>query len=85
MKLATYRHGDGEERLGVINNAEVIDVVSLNPRLPSTMMDLLRAGADGMAAVRSALSGRGERVPLAGVTLAQLSPQPSNNTGSTSK
>jgi len=77
MKLATYRHGGGEERLGVISNGEVIDVISLNPRLPSTMMDLLRAGADGMAAVRSALSGKGERVPLADVTLAAPVPRPS--------
>jgi len=77
MKLATYRRAGGEERLGVISNDEVIDVISLNPRLPSTMMDLLRAGADGMAAVRGALSRKGERVPIADVTLASPVPRPS--------
>jgi 2-keto-4-pentenoate hydratase/2-oxohepta-3-ene-1,7-dioic acid hydratase in catechol pathway len=77
MKIATYRHGNGEERLGVINNDEVIDVVSHDPRLPSTMNDLLRAGADGMNAVRRVLNGKGERTPLAQVTLSAPVPRPS--------
>ena len=77
MRLATYRHENGEERLGVIRNDEVIDVVSLDPRLPTTMIGLLRAGADGMNAVRSALNGKGVRVPLAEVTLSAPVPRPS--------
>jgi 2-keto-4-pentenoate hydratase/2-oxohepta-3-ene-1,7-dioic acid hydratase in catechol pathway len=77
MKLATYRHRDGEERLGVIINDEVIDVVSLDPGLPSTMIDLLRAGADGMDAVRRVLDGKGRRVPLAEATLLAPVPRPS--------
>jgi 2-keto-4-pentenoate hydratase/2-oxohepta-3-ene-1,7-dioic acid hydratase in catechol pathway len=77
MKIATYRHGNGEERLGVIDNDEVVDVVSHDPRLPSTMNDLLRAGADGMNAVRRVLNGKGERTPLAQVTLSAPVPRPS--------
>ncbi len=77
MKLATYRHGNGEERLGVIDNDEVIDVVSLDPRLPATMIDLLRAGANGMDGVRRALAGKGRRTQLAGVTLSAPVPKPS--------
>ena len=77
MRLATYRHENGEERLGVIRNDEVIDVVSLDPRLPATMIGLLRAGAGGMNAVRSALNGKGVRVPLAEVTLSAPVPRPS--------
>jgi len=76
MKLATYRHADGAERLGVVNNDEIIDVASLDSRLPVTMIDLLRAGADGMSAVRSALKGKGRRVPLADATLCAPIPQP---------
>jgi len=74
MKLATYRHKDGAERLGVIINDEVIDVASLDPRLPGTMIDLLRAGADGMDALRRVLDGKGNRIPLVEVTL--LAPVP---------
>jgi 2-keto-4-pentenoate hydratase/2-oxohepta-3-ene-1,7-dioic acid hydratase in catechol pathway len=77
MKLATYRHGNGEERLGVIKDDEVIDVASHDPRLPRTMMDLLRAGADALAAVRHVLDGRGERMSLAEVTLSAPVPRPS--------
>jgi len=76
MKLATYRHADGGERLGVVSNDEVIDVASLDPRLPGSMIDLLRAGADGMDAVRRALGGKGQRVPLAEVTLCAPVPRP---------
>jgi 2-keto-4-pentenoate hydratase/2-oxohepta-3-ene-1,7-dioic acid hydratase in catechol pathway len=81
MKLATYRHRDGGERLGVIINDEVIDVASLDPRLPGTMIDLLRAGADGMDAVRRVLDGKGRRIPLAEVTLAAPVPRPSKYLG----
>jgi len=77
MRLATYRHENGEERLGVIRNDEVIDVVSLDARLPATMIGLLRAGADGMNAVCSALNGKGVRVPLAEATLSAPVPRPS--------
>ena len=77
MKLATYRHGNGEERLGVIDNDVVIDVVSLDPRLPATMIDLLRAGANGMDGVRRALAGKGRRTQLAEVTLSAPVPKPS--------
>jgi 2-keto-4-pentenoate hydratase/2-oxohepta-3-ene-1,7-dioic acid hydratase in catechol pathway len=77
MKLATYRHGNGEEKLGVISNDEVIDVVSHDPRLPRTMIDLLRAGTDGIAAVRHVLGGKGMRMSLAEVTLSAPVPRPS--------
>jgi 2-keto-4-pentenoate hydratase/2-oxohepta-3-ene-1,7-dioic acid hydratase in catechol pathway len=77
MKLASFRHGDGKERLGVIVRDEVIDVISLDPRLPATMIDLLRSGPGGMDAVRNALNGKGRRVALAEVTLSAPVPQPS--------
>ncbi|HTD75394.1 MAG TPA: fumarylacetoacetate hydrolase family protein [Steroidobacteraceae bacterium] len=77
MKLATYRHETGEERLGLISNDEVIEVASLDSSLPTTMIDLLRSGKDGLAAVRSAINGNGNRLPLAQVTLMAPVPRPS--------
>jgi 2-keto-4-pentenoate hydratase/2-oxohepta-3-ene-1,7-dioic acid hydratase in catechol pathway len=77
MKLVTYRHGDGQERLGVIDNEEVIDMVALDPRLPSTMIGLLRAGAKALDAVRDALGRKGGRLPLDQVTLLAPVPRPS--------
>lgn len=76
MKLATYRHADSPERLGVIDNEEVIEVSSLDPRLPSSMIDLLRAGQEGMSALRGALKGKGRRMPLGEVTLSAPVPRP---------
>src|SRR5882762_11927713 len=77
MKLVTYRRGAGEGRLGVVVNDEVVDVVSLDLSLPATMLDLLRAGPEGLDAVRGALTGRGARTPLSEVTLSAPVPRPS--------
>jgi 2-keto-4-pentenoate hydratase/2-oxohepta-3-ene-1,7-dioic acid hydratase in catechol pathway len=77
MKLATFRHGDDKERLGVIVRDEVLDVASLDPRLPATMIDLLRLGEEGMNAVRRALDRNGVRVPLAEARLSAPVPRPS--------
>src|SRR5882672_1793960 len=77
MKLVTYRRGAGEGRLGVVVNDEVVDVVSLDLSLPATMLDLLRAGPEGLDAVRGALTGRGARTPLSEVTLSSPVPRPS--------
>jgi 2-keto-4-pentenoate hydratase/2-oxohepta-3-ene-1,7-dioic acid hydratase in catechol pathway len=77
MKLATFRHGDDKKRLGVIVRDEVLDVASLDPRLPATMIDLLRSGEEGMNAVRRVLDRNGVRVPLAEARLSAPVPQPS--------
>ena len=77
MKLATYRYGDDKERLGVVLRDEVIDVSSLDSHLPTSMIELLRAGGDGIDAVRRALGRNGLRVPLAEVRLSAPVPRPS--------
>ena len=77
MKLVTYRRGTDEGRLGAVVNDEVVDVVSLDLSLPATMLDLLRAGPEGLNAVRRALTGNGLRTPLSEVTLSPPVPRPS--------
>ena len=77
MKLATFRHGQGEERLGVVVDDEIIDVISLDPRLPATMIELLGAGAEAMATLRAALDRKGQRLSLSAVTLLSPVPRPS--------
>jgi len=77
MKLATYRTVTARSGSASSTNDVVIDVVSLDPRLPATMIDLLRAGANGMDGVRRALAGKGRRTQLAEVTLSAPVPKPS--------
>jgi len=77
MKLATFQHEHDEERLGVVVGDEVVDVVSLDPRLPASMIGLLGAGAEGMASLRGALDRKGKRVPLSAVRLLAPVPRPS--------
>jgi 2-keto-4-pentenoate hydratase/2-oxohepta-3-ene-1,7-dioic acid hydratase in catechol pathway len=77
MKLATFRHGEGAERLGVIVRDEITDVLSLDARLPATMIDLLHAGSPGMDALRRALHKKGTRIPVADVRLSAPVPRPS--------
>jgi 2-keto-4-pentenoate hydratase/2-oxohepta-3-ene-1,7-dioic acid hydratase in catechol pathway len=81
MKLATFRNIAGQERLGAVLDDEIVDVVSLDPRLPPSLLELLRAGEDGMSAVRNALSRKGERIPLAGADLLAPIPRPSKYLG----
>jgi len=77
MKLATFRHGDRAERLGVIVRDEIVEVLSLDARLPPTMIDLLQAGPPGMDALRRALDNSGTRIPISEVRLSAPVPRPS--------
>ncbi len=67
MKLATFSH-DGSTRIGVIDGAEVIDLVAAAPELPREMVALLAAGASALESARGA-SGSTKRLPLDSVRL----------------
>jgi 2-keto-4-pentenoate hydratase/2-oxohepta-3-ene-1,7-dioic acid hydratase in catechol pathway len=67
VKLATFTEGS-RTRLGVVEGEEIVDLPA-GDRLPTTMISLLEAGADGMRAVREAAAKSTRRVPLSSVHL----------------
>ena len=54
MRLTTFRHL-GQDRLGLVLGAEVIDLQQAQPQLSSDLRANLRSGVDLMAAARAAL------------------------------
>lgn len=54
MKLVTFTEG-GRTRIGVIEGEEIVDL-SIDPALPTDMITLLGAGAEGLEATRAAAS-----------------------------
>ena len=72
MRLATFSH-DGQLRLAVIDleTSTLTDLSRAAPDLPGDMNALIALGADGLAAVREAVTGVGDdaQLPLDAVTL----------------
>ena len=72
MHLASFVH-DGRPSYGIKVDETIVDVATLNgtggARLPVTMLELIEAGTDGLAALTDALKGHdGDALPFAGVT-----------------
>jgi 2-keto-4-pentenoate hydratase/2-oxohepta-3-ene-1,7-dioic acid hydratase in catechol pathway len=76
MKLVTYIH-NGKTSIGKIVGDEVADLPSADSSLPSTMLELLRAGPRAMAAAANAEPVAAHTFPLAVVTLLAPVPNPS--------
>jgi len=76
MKLATYVHG-GRESFGVVGAAGVLDIRSVWPDGPASVLEALRGGDDTMAKIREiADSGRVETMPLGDAALRAPLPAP---------
>ena len=75
MKFLTYREG-GQTRLGVLDGAQVVDLNRARNDVPADLRAALRAGVDLAAAAKAALASSAARVPLAGLALAPLVPEP---------
>ena len=75
MKFLSYREG-GETRLGVLDGAQVVDLNRARNDVPADLRAALRAGVDLVAAAQAALASAAARVPLAGLALAPLVPEP---------
>ena len=61
MRLLTFRH-EGREKFGCLDGNEVVDISGVSG-VPSSLLEMLRAGDDGRAAVAGALSAA-PRLPL---------------------
>ncbi len=75
MKLTTFLT-DGQPRLGLVDGTQVIDLNAAVPGVPPDLRVALKAGVDFDFAARTALAGDAVRVPLAGLKLAPLVPEP---------
>lgn len=75
MKFTTFLR-DGQPRLGLVDGDQVIDLNAAQPQVPADLRTALKAGIDLAAAAQAALAGDARRVPLSGLTLAPLVPEP---------
>jgi 2-keto-4-pentenoate hydratase/2-oxohepta-3-ene-1,7-dioic acid hydratase in catechol pathway len=74
MKLATFRNGSSVS-VGAVVDDEIVDLAA-EANLPTTMLELLRLGEEGMVAARAAASSGAGRLPLSSVTLCAPVPNP---------
>jgi acylpyruvate hydrolase len=75
MKFTTFLK-DGQPRLGLVDGPSVIDLNAARPDVPADLRAALTAGVDLAAAARAALASGAARLPLAGLELAPLVPEP---------
>ena len=75
MKFTTFLQ-DGQPRLGLVDGDAVIDLHRAQPQVPPGLREALRAGIDLQAAGTAALGSGAVRMPLAGLALAPLVPEP---------
>lgn len=75
MKYTTFLH-DGAPRLGLVDGNAVIDLHAAQPQVPPNLRDALARGVDLGAAAAAALASNAPRLPMAGLRLAPLVPEP---------
>ncbi|HYB99847.1 MAG TPA: fumarylacetoacetate hydrolase family protein [Candidatus Limnocylindrales bacterium] len=75
MKIASYHRGGALRAAAVVDGA-LVDLQDADPALPSTVLALLEAGADALAAASKAALRARERIDLATVRLAAPVPRP---------
>ncbi len=75
MRLANFDDGGGD-RLGVVDEGGIIDLVAADPTLPKTVQALLTAGRDAMEAVKAVARGADRRLSLDSVRLRPPIPRP---------
>lgn len=76
MKLVTFLHR-GRVAIGKLAGDQVIDLHASDAQLPTTMLELLQAGAPAMDRARAVDGARAVTVPLADVQLLAPVPDPS--------
>nr|WP_315236359.1 fumarylacetoacetate hydrolase family protein [uncultured Albidiferax sp.] len=75
MKLTTFLQ-DGQPRLGLVEGTQVIDLNAAQPQVSADLRAALKAGVDLPAAAQAAFASDAPRIPLAGLQLAPLVPEP---------
>ena len=75
MRFTTFVQS-GTPRLGLVDGDAVIDLNAAVPSVPADLRQALAAGMDLHAACEQALASTAPRLPMAGLTLAPLVPEP---------
>ncbi|MGR6808658.1 fumarylacetoacetate hydrolase family protein (plasmid) [Sphaerotilus natans] len=75
MKLTTFIQ-NGTQRIGLVEDAQVIDLQAVDASVPGSIRAVLEAGIDLAALAAKARSAQVERLPLASLELATLIPEP---------
>lgn len=75
MKFTTFLQ-NGQPCLGLVDGDHVIDLNAAEPAVPPSLRAALSAGVDLAAAAKRALASDAARLPLAGLQLAPLVPEP---------
>ncbi|NYE26409.1 fumarylacetoacetate hydrolase family protein [Pigmentiphaga litoralis] len=75
MQLTTFIQS-GAPRLGLVDGDAVIDLNAAVPTVPADLRQALLAGIDLHAAGEQALASPAPRLPMAGLTLAPIVPEP---------
>ena len=75
MRFTTYLQG-AQPRLAVVDGAAAIDLAAAVPGTPADLRAALEAGIDLHAAAQRAIASAAPRLPLAGLALAPIVPEP---------
>lgn len=75
MKFTTF-HRNGQDRLGLIDGDHVIDLNAAQPQVNADLRLALKSGVDLAQAAKHALASSAERLPMSGLTLSPLMPEP---------
>ena len=75
MRFTTFHH-NGHDRLGLVDGDQVIDLNQAQPHIHPDLRLALKSGADLFAAAQAALASTAERLPMAGLQLSPMIPEP---------
>jgi len=75
MRFTTFHH-NGQDRLGLIDGDQVIDLNQAQPQVNADLRLALKSGVDLTAAAKAALASSAARLPMASLQLAPMIPEP---------
>ncbi|MEN9712841.1 MAG: hypothetical protein RLY90_1102 [Pseudomonadota bacterium] len=75
MKFTTF-HKNGQDRLGLVDGDQVIDLNQAQPQVNADLRLALKSGVDLAAAAHAALSSNAARMPMDSLVLSPLLPEP---------
>lgn len=75
MRFTTFHH-NGQDRLGLVDGDQVIDLNQAQPQIHTDLRLALKSGADLFAAAEAALASTAERLHMAGLQLSPMITEP---------
>jgi len=75
MKFTTF-HQNGQDRLGLVDGDQVIDLNAAQPQVNADLRLALKSGVDLAQAAQNALASTAKRLPMSDLQLSPLMPEP---------